>query len=290
MAEKPERDDVTGVETTGHVWDHDLKELNKPLPKWWLYVLYATIIWSVGYWVLYPSWPLISGYTEGVLGYSQRDTVRAEIQDARAAQGEFTQAIETSSLSAIRSDPELLRFAMAGGEADFGDNCAPCHGSGAQGGPGYPNLNDDSWLWGGSLEAIHQTIQYGIRSEHPDTRASQMPRFGLDGMLDDNQIADAAAYVRSLSGLEHEEEAAARGGEIYAQQCAHCHGEDGKGMTDLGAPNLTDAIWLYGSSRDAIMTSIRTGRGGVMPAFTDRLDDTSIKQLAVYVHTLGGGQ
>lgn len=290
MAEKPERDDVTGVETTGHVWDHDLKELNKPLPKWWLYVLYATIIWSVGYWVLYPSWPLISSYTQGVLGYSQRETVRAEIKDARAAQSEFTEAIETSSLSAIRSDPELLRFAMAGGEADFGDNCAPCHGSGAQGGPGYPNLNDDSWLWGGSLEAIHQTIQYGIRSQHPDTRLSQMPRFGLDGMLDEDQISDAANYVRSLSGLAHDEAAAERGAEIYAQQCVFCHGENGEGMNDLGAPNLTDAIWLYGNSMDAIVTSIRTGRGGVMPAFTDRLDDTSIKQLAVYVHTLGGGQ
>jgi cytochrome c oxidase cbb3-type subunit 3 len=290
MADRPERDDVTGENTTGHVWDHDLKELNQPLPKWWLYVLYATIIWSVGYWILYPAWPLVSGYTQGLMGYSQRQTVSRQIEEARAAQSEFRKAVQTSSLSAIRSDPELLRFAMAGGEAAFGDNCAPCHGRGAQGGTGYPNLNDDAWIWGGALEEIHRTISFGIRSDHPDTRVSQMPRFGLDGILEDDQITDAAHYVRSLGGLEHDEAAAERGAEVYAQQCGFCHGENGEGMTDLGAPNLTDPIWLYGDSMDAIVTSIRTGRGGVMPAFAPRLDDTAIKQLAVYVHTLGGGQ
>lgn len=290
MADKPERDEVTGYNTTGHIWDHDLKELNKPLPKWWLYVLYATIVWSIGYWVLYPAWPLVSSHTQGLLGYSQRETVRSEIQQARAAQSELREAVKTADLSQIRSDADLLRFAMAGGEAAFGDNCAPCHGRGAQGGPGYPNLNDDSWIWGGSLEAIQQTIQYGIRSEHPDTRISQMPRFGLDDILSDDQIEDTTAYVRSLSGLDHDSEAAARGKEIYAQQCAFCHGDEGKGMTDLGAPNLSDAVWLYGSDTQDIITSIRTGRGGVMPAFADRLDAPTIKQLAVYVHTLGGGQ
>lgn len=290
MADKPERDEVTGYNTTGHIWDHDLKELNKPLPKWWLYVLYATIVWSIGYWVLYPAWPLVSSHTQGLLGYSQRETVRSEIQQARAAQSELREAVKTADLSQIRSDADLLRFAMAGGEAAFGDNCAPCHGRGAQGSPGYPNLNDDSWIWGGSLEAIQQTIQYGIRSEHPDTRISQMPRFGLDDILSDDQIEDTAAYVRSLSGLDHDSEAAARGKEIYAQQCAFCHGDEGKGMTDLGAPNLSDAVWLYGSDTQDIITSIRTGRGGVMPAFADRLDAPTIKQLAVYVHTLGGGQ
>jgi cytochrome c oxidase cbb3-type subunit 3 len=290
MADKPERDEVTGFDTTGHVWDDDLKELNKPLPKWWVYVFYVTIIWSIGYWILYPAWPLISSHTEGLLGYSQRAEVRSEIQEARAAQGKFTEQIETAGLSAVRSDPELLRFAMAGGEAAFGDNCAPCHGSGGQGFTGYPNLNDDSWIWGGTLEDIQRTIRYGIRADHPDTRVSQMPRFGIDGILNEEQINDAAAYVRSLGGLEHDEAAAERGGEIYAQQCAFCHGENGEGMTQLGAPNLTDAIWLYGSTKDAIVTSIRTGRGGMMPNFVGRLDDVTIKQLAVYVHTLGGGQ
>ncbi len=290
MADKPERDEVTGAETTGHVWDDDLKELNKPLPKWWLYVLYATIIWSVGYWVLYPSWPLVSSHTQGLLGYSQRETVRGEIQQARAAQSEFRDAIRTAELSEIRSDSDLLRFAMAGGQAAFGDNCAPCHGRGAEGGPGYPNLNDDSWIWGGTMEAIQQTILYGIRSDHLETRISQMPRFGLDELLTDEEISDAANYVRSLSGLDHDSEAATRGNEIYEQQCAFCHGDNGEGMSELGAPNLADGIWLYGSDTDDIVTSIRTGRGGVMPAFADRLDETTVKQLAVYVHTLGGGQ
>jgi len=290
MADKPERDEVTGHETTGHVWDDDLKELNKPLPKWWVYVFYVTIIWSIGYWILFPAWPLISGYTEGLIGYSQRETVRQEIQEARAAQSEFREAIKTAELSEIRSDPELLRFSMAGGEAAFGDNCAPCHGRGAQGFTGYPNLNDDSWIWGGELGDIQQTIRYGIRADHPQTRVSQMPRFGIDGILDDEQINDAAEYVRSLGGLEHDGAAAARGEEIYAQQCGFCHGAQGKGMQQMGAPNLTDAIWLYGSSKDAIVTSIRTGRGGMMPQFVGRLDDVTIKQLAVYVHTLGGGQ
>jgi len=290
MADKPERDDVTGHETTGHVWDDDLKELNKPLPKWWVYVFYVTIIWSIGYWILYPSWPLISSHTEGLLGYSQRAEVRSEIQEAQAAQSQFTEQIEAAELTEIRSDPELLRFAMAGGEAAFGDNCAPCHGRGAQGGIGYPNLNDDSWIWGGKLDDIQHAIRYGIRSDHPEARVSQMPRFGLDGILDDEQIDDAAEYVRSLGGLAHDEAAAERGAEIYAQQCGFCHGANGEGMTQLGAPNLTDAIWLYGSSKDDILTSIRTGRGGVMPQFVGRLDDVTIKQLAVYVHTLGGGQ
>ncbi len=290
MADKPELDDVTGIETTGHVWDDDLKELNKPLPKWWVYVFYVTIIWSIGYWILYPSWPLISSHTEGLLGYSQRATVRSEIQEARAAQSAFTVQIETAELSEIRSEPELLRFAMAGGEAAFGDNCAPCHGSGGQGFTGYPNLNDDSWIWGGTLEDIHQTIRYGIRSDHIDTRISQMPRFGLDGILSDVEINAAAEYVRALGGLEHDQQAAERGAEIYAQQCSFCHGDNGKGMQELGAPNLTDAIWLYGGSKDAIVTSIRTGRGGMMPQFVGRLDDATIKKLAVYVHTLGGGQ
>lgn len=290
MADKPERDDVTGFNTTGHVWDDDLKELNKPLPKWWVYVFYVTIIWSVGYWILYPSWPLISSHTEGLLGYSQRAEVRSEIQEARAAQSQFTEQIEAMDLGEIRGDPELLRFAMAGGEAAFGDNCAPCHGSGGQGFTGYPNLNDDAWIWGGTLEDIHETIRYGIRADHPQTRISQMPRFGLDGILNDEQINDAAEYVRALGGLDHDDAAAERGAEIYAQQCGFCHGPNGEGMTNLGAPNLTDAIWLYGSSKDAIVTSIQTGRGGMMPQFVGRLDDATIKKLAVYVHTWGGGQ
>ncbi len=289
MAAKKEIDDVTGVETTGHEWD-GIKELNKPLPKWWLYVLYATIVWSVGYWIAYPAWPLISGYTEGVLGYSQRATVRESIEEARAAQGEMNDRIAAASLEEIKSEPQLLDFAIAGARASFGDNCAPCHGRGAQGFKGYPNLNDDAWLWGGTLEAIEYTIRHGIRNGSDDARFGEMPRFGLDGLLDNQQISDVTEYVLSISGNEHDAAAAERGKTVFEENCLACHGEDGKGNTDLGAPNLTDAIWLYGSEREDIVTSIRTGRGGVMPGWSGRLDENTIKKLTVYVHSLGGGQ
>jgi len=286
---RKEIDEVTGVETTGHEWD-GIKELNKPLPKWWLWTFYATVIWSIGYWVLYPAWPTMAGYTKGVLGYSQRSVVSEQVEAARAAQGKFREALAATPLEKVKDDSELLRFAMAGGAAAFATNCAPCHGRGAQGFVGYPNLNDDEWLWGGSIEDIHHTISFGIRSGHENGRESQMPRFGIDGLLDKNQIADTAEYVLSLSGRATDEAAAARGREIFAEQCVSCHGEDGKGSKELGAPNLTDAIWLYGDSKEAVVESIRTGRGGQMPVWAGRLDPVTIKALAVYVHSLGGGQ
>ncbi|HEX5600587.1 MAG: cytochrome-c oxidase, cbb3-type subunit III [Pseudomonadota bacterium] len=284
-----EIDEVTGVETTGHEWD-GIKELNKPLPKWWVWTFWATIIWSIGYWVLYPAFPTLTGYTKGVLGYSQRAVVAEQIEAARAEQAKFRDALAATPLEQVKDDPELLRFAMAGGAAVFADNCAPCHGRGAQGFPGYPNLNDDEWLWGGSIEDIHNTIRFGIRSGHPEGRDSQMPRFGIDQLLDRNQISDTAEYVLSLSGRATDEAAVARGREIFAEQCVACHGEDGKGNVELGAPNLADAIWLYGGSKEDIMESIRTGRGGQMPSWEGRLDPVTIKSLAVYVHSLGGGQ
>ncbi|MGB0086888.1 MAG: cytochrome-c oxidase, cbb3-type subunit III [Rhodomicrobiaceae bacterium] len=289
MAANTEIDDVTGIETTGHEWD-GIKELNKPLPKWWLYVFYACIIWSIGYWVAYPAWPLISGYSKGVLGYSQRQTVAQDIQASHAAQAKFNDAIAKDSLQEIAASPDLLQFAIAGGRAAFGDNCAPCHGRGAQGAKGFPNLNDDDWIWGGSLDAIQQTIQYGIRGASDQTRVSAMPRFGLDQILTTEQISDVADYVRSLSGLDHDAAATERGKAIFAENCVACHGEDGKGNQDLGAPNLTDAIWLYGSAKADIVKSIETGRGGVMPTWAGRLDESTIKKLTVYVHSLGGGK
>jgi cytochrome c oxidase cbb3-type subunit 3 len=286
MAAKNEIDDVTGAETTGHEWD-GIKELNKPLPKWWLYVLYATIIWSIGYWIAYPAWPLISSYTEGALGYSQRVTVQQNIADARAAQSESNDALAQASLDEIQSNPDLLQFAVAGGRAAFGDNCAPCHGRGAQGSKGYPNLNDDDWLWGGTLESIQQTLLHGIRATNYETRLSDMPRFGTDQILPREQISDVAEHVLSLAGLDHDSEASARGQTVFADNCAACHGDNGKGNKDLGAPDLTDAIWLYGSEKENIVTSIETGRGGVMPAW---LDENTIKKLTLYVHSLGGGE
>jgi cytochrome c oxidase cbb3-type subunit 3 len=286
---KTEIDEVTGTETTGHEWD-GLKELNKPLPKWWVWVLWATVIWSIGYWIAMPSWPLVSSYTKGVLGYSQREVVTRAVQEAKQAQSVYLEKIAVSDPAAIKSDPELLRFALAGGEAAFGDNCAPCHGRGAQGAVGYPNLSDDAWLWGGKLEDIQKTIAVGIRSGHSDARFNEMPAFGRDEILEPKQIADVAQYVLSLSGGETDAAAAGRGKAIFAEQCTACHGEEGKGNTELGAPNLTDKLWLYGGSKEAIEETIRNARNGVMPAWEGRLSPETIKELAVFVHSLGGGQ
>lgn len=282
-------DAVTGVETTGHEWD-GIRELNKPLPKWWLVTFYATILWAIGYWVVYPAWPTIGGYTRGVLNYSQRDTVTKELVAAQAAQGHFRDKLNQTPLEAIKLDPDLYRFAMAAGSVAFQNNCAPCHGRGAQGNIGYPNLNDDDWLWGGSIADIHKTISFGIRSDSKDARASQMPRFGLDKLLPESDINDVVEYVLSLSSRSQDTGAIAKGQKLFADQCASCHGADGKGSLEQGAPNFSDPIWLYGDSRQAIRESVRTGRGGMMPAWVGRLDPATIKALSVYVHSLGGGK
>jgi len=288
-AQKRGVDAATGIETTGHEWD-GVKELNKPLPRWWLLTFYATVVWAIGYWVVYPAFPTRVGYTRGTLGYSQRATVADEVRTALAAQGRLREKLAAVSLDEIEREPDLLRFAMAGGAAAFQTNCAPCHGRGAQGFVGYPNLNDDDWIWGGTIEDIHKTISNGVRSDHNDARTTQMPRYGLDKLLEDAQITDAAEYVLSLSGRSTDAAAANRGQTLFADQCASCHRVDGKGKQDQGAPNLSDDIWLYGGSKQAVVESIRTGRGGMMPAWVDRLDPVTIKMLAVYVHSLGGGK
>jgi cytochrome c oxidase cbb3-type subunit 3 len=287
---KGEIDKVTGVETTGHVWDGDVQELNKPLPRWWLYVFYATIVWAIGYWAVYPAWPTLNGYTKGYFGYSQRSSVDQQVAAGKASQEKYLAKIAATPLDQIEKDQELMPFVLAGGAAVFGDNCGPCHGKGAQGGPGYPNLNDDDWLWGGTPDQIERTIMYGIRSGHNETHESAMPRFGLDGLLKADQIRDAAEYVLSLSGKSTDAAAADRGSKIFAENCAACHGEAGKGNQELGAPNLTDGIWLYGSRLADIEKTIETGRGGVMPYWSGRLDPVTIKMLAAYVHSLGGGK
>lgn len=277
------------VGTTGHEWD-GIEEWNNPLPKWWLYVFYATIVWAIGYWIVYPAWPTASSYTKGFFGYSQRGQVTKDVATSQAEKAVYRDKIAASDLEAIKADPELFNFALAGGQAAFGDNCAPCHGRGAQGAFGYPNLRDDAWLWGGSLEAIHQTIQHGIRAEDSATRMSMMPAFGKLGMLNREQVSDTAEYVMSLSGNEDDAEAAARGKEIFATNCAACHGPDGRGNQALGAPNLTDELWLYGGDKDTIVETINYSRAGMMPAWSGRLDPATIKELAIYVHSLGGGQ
>jgi cytochrome c oxidase cbb3-type subunit 3 len=289
MAKRDPRSSVD-IETTGHEWD-GITELNKPLPKWWLWTFYATIVWAIGYWLLMPAWPLISTYSKGLLGYSQRERVAEQVEEAKAAKSDYRDKIAAMDLAAINNDPELLSFALAGGEAAFGDNCAPCHGRGAQGAFGYPNLRDDSWLWGdGTLDAIHKTILHGIRSGDPDTQTNQMPAFGRTGVLNEPQIADVAEFTLSLSGKADDKAADERGAKIFATTCTPCHGADGKGNPKLGAPNLTDELWLYAGDKQTIMADIRNGRGGVMPAWITRLDPETIKELAIYVHSLGGGR
>ena len=285
-----ELDTVSRTHTTGHEWD-GIKELNTPLPRWWVWMFYSTIVWAFAYWVLYPAWPTISGYTTGVLGYSTRGQVAADLADLRKVRGDKGIALEQTSLSDIEKDPALLAFAQAQGKAAFANNCAPCHGIGATGAKGYPNLNDDDWLWGGNLEEIRETITYGVRSGNAKAHESAMPAFGKNNMLKPDDIAQVANYVRSLSGLAVRPGTdLAKGKKIFADNCAGCHGDDGKGNPELGAPNLTDRIWLYGSDEAAIIETIANSRSGVMPAWSGRLDPATINALAVYVHTLGGGR
>ncbi|WP_422370736.1 cytochrome-c oxidase, cbb3-type subunit III [Hoeflea sp.] len=281
-------DEVSGVETTGHSWD-GIRELNNPLPRWWLWTFYLTIIWAIGYMVLYPAIPLVNGATQGILGYSSRAEVVAELADAKAAQGELLDQIAATPVEDIASNPDLLQFAIAGGSSAFKVNCAQCHGSGAAGSAGYPNLNDDAWIWGGEIGQIYQTIAHGIRYEDdPDTRFSEMPAFG--DILEAEQIDQVVAYVTSLSRDPSDPSLVEPGREVFVENCAACHGDNAEGLADFGAPRLSDGIWLKGSSDAAIASQIRNPKHGVMPAWVDRLGEPTIKQLAVYVHTLGGGQ
>jgi cytochrome c oxidase cbb3-type subunit III len=283
-------DAVTGMTTTGHTWD-GIQELNTPLPRWWLWTFYLTIIWSVAYFLAYPAWPLVSSYTKGMLGWQSREAVVADLEALKAQRSGMTAKLAQTPLEEVKQNPELFAFARAQGKAAFGDNCAPCHGAGGAGAKGYPNLNDDDWLWGGTLPEIHQTLLYGIRSGNDQAHQGAMPAFGRDGILKREEISQVADYVRSLSGLPTDKGAnLAGGGKIFAENCAACHGEKGQGIKDMGAPSLADKIWLYGPDKAVIVEGLVNGRGGVMPAWTGRLDDTTIKALTLYVHSLGGDQ
>lgn len=286
---KKEVDDVSGTQTTGHEWD-GIKELDTPMPRWWVGVFIGTIVWAAAYWFVYPAWPGISSYTHGLLNHSQRDEVTANVAALKQARAAREHALSGASLSQIQSDPQLLQFAMAEGKAAFGDNCAPCHGSGGQGAHGYPNLNDDVWLWGGKLSDIQHTITVGVRSTAAATRKSQMPSFGRDGMLKPEQVDDLTEYVVHLSGRPADAAAIRRAAPLFQDNCATCHGPQGKGNREYGAPNLTDNEWLYGPGREDIHDQIWNGHGGVMPTWGGRLSPETIKALAVYVHSLGGGE
>lgn len=287
--ERREVDLVSGVETTGHEWD-GLKELNNPAPRWWLWVFYVTVIWSLGYYILYPSWPTISGATQGVLGYTQYKDLAQSQSAIKERQQVYLDKFEKATDTEVLDDPQLYAFAIAGGGAAFKDNCATCHGAGGAGGrKGYPNLTDDDWLWGGKLTDIQQTLKYGIRSGHDAARVSQMPAFGRDGLLKNDEINAVVDYVLTLSGGKPAA-TFAQGKALFAQNCISCHGETGGGGRDFGAPNLRDHIWLYGGDRATVFKTVYNSRGGVMPAWEGRLDPNTIRQLAIYIHQLGGGE
>jgi cytochrome c oxidase cbb3-type subunit 3 len=278
------------VGTTGHEWD-GITELNTPLPRWWLWLFYACIVFSIGYWIVYPSWPLVWSYTSGVSDWHSRTAVAQELAALQTQRSAMTAKLAAASLQQIETTPELLDFARALGRPAFADNCAPCHGAGGGGAKGYPNLDDNKWLWGGTLAAISQTITHGARAGDDDGHQGSMPAFGRDGTLKPDQISTVADYVRSLAGLKTEPGADLAGGaKIFADNCAVCHGPQGKGNRDVGAPNLTDNIWLYAPDKKTIMEGITNGRGGVMPAWGGKLDAVTIKALTVYVHTFGGGE
>jgi cytochrome c oxidase cbb3-type subunit 3 len=280
-------DEATGVETVGHEWD-GIEELNNPLPRWWLWTFYITIAFAIAYCVAYPAWPLLQRGTEGTLGWTSRGQLAKEMDAEQARRKPILEALAATPIERLPDNPELMRAAIEGGRAAFKVNCVQCHGAGAAGSRGYPNLNDDDWLWGGDLKTIETTLIHGIRQPgDQQTRFSQMPAFGKDGILTDPQIAQVTQHVLSLSGKAKPN---AAGAKLFADNCASCHGVDGRGLRQFGAPDLADAIWLYKGTPEAIAKQITNPSHGVMPAWGQRLDPATIKMLAAYVHSLGGGE
>jgi cytochrome c oxidase cbb3-type subunit 3 len=290
MADNQDKDDVTGIDTTGHDWD-GIKELNNPLPRWWLWCFYGTIVWGVAYTIAYPAWPMINSATTGLLGYSTRGEVVEQIAIIDAQNAEVSMRLASADLATLAPDDPAHRYGVAGGASVFLANCSQCHGSGAAGvqAGGYPNLLDDDWLWGGTLEDIEYTVRHGIRNEiDPDARWTEMPAFG--DIFAGDEIAATVEYVLSISGQDHDATLAGQGTELFLDNCAACHGDAGEGMRELGAPNLTDAIWLYGGTRDTLTETITYSRFGVMPPWGQRLDEAEIKAVTLYLHQLGGGE
>ncbi len=290
MVDKQRVDEATGTKTVGHEWD-GIEELDTPMPRWWLWTLYATIFWALIYVVLYPAWPMVNSATEGVLGWSSRGDYEKAVAMRETELEPIRQALVNTDIHDLPNDPELLNNAIQGGRSAFKVHCVQCHGSGAAGSKGYPNLNDDEWLWGGDMAAIEYTLVHGIRNpDHPETRFSLMPAFGRDGILQPSEIEDLVSYVRVISGREKESGSATRGAGLFETNCAVCHGSDAKGDRTQGAPDLTDAINLYGLDRASINDTITNSRNGVMPRWGHRLDAATIRMLAAYVHSLGGGE
>ncbi|MDT8326214.1 MAG: cytochrome-c oxidase, cbb3-type subunit III [Roseovarius sp.] len=286
MARKPNK--KPEVETTGHQWD-GIEEYNNPLPRWWLWTFYACIVWGLWYVVAYPAWPMIEGATAGYKGWSTRANIAVELAEAEAANAEINAKLASVELASVAEAPELQAYATSAGAAVFKTWCAQCHGSGAAGAKGYPNLLDNDWLWGGTVDDIHTTIAHGIRNEvDPDARYSQMPAFGE--ILETPQIDQVANYVMSLSGTPQDASLVAEGQTVFMENCAACHGEQAQGDIYQGAPNLADAIWLYGGDFATIKATVTNSRFGVMPPWNTRLSEAEVAAVAVYVHQLGGGE
>lgn len=286
MPTKIEKDAVSGRNTTGHEWD-GVKELNTPLPTWWVYTFYACIVFAVVYSVLYPSWPWLTGHTTGLLDYTNRTQLTQDLGEQAKGRAKFVDRIRTASFEDIRKDPELFNFALAGGRSAFQTNCMQCHGAGGAGSKGFPTLVDDDWLWGGKIDQIYKTIQFGIRNTNENSRQTMMPRFGADELMTAAQVGAVTDQVLSLSGHG---KATPEGAKLFQEQCATCHQATGKGNQEMGAPDLTDGIWLYGGDRASIYRTIFYARNGSMPAWSERLDEATMKMLALYVHALGGGK
>lgn len=292
MCAKQVKKEAREVPTTGHQWD-GIEELDNPMPRWWVWVFYATIVWGIWYTIAYPAWPLLTQATQGYLGSDMREDVAAEIKRFDDANADIKAKLAAAPLTDIAGNDALNQYATAAGAAVFKTWCAQCHGSGAGGvqGKGYPNLTDNDWLWGGDIEAIHTTISHGIRNTtDADARYSEMPKFGIDGLLDKTQIGQVVEYVLQLSGQEHDAALATAGQTVFADNCAACHTETGAGDRTQGAPALNDAIWLYGGDRATITATVHGARYGVMPSWTGRLSEDEIRAVATYVHSLGGGE
>ncbi|WP_353230643.1 cytochrome-c oxidase, cbb3-type subunit III [Novosphingobium sp.] len=286
----PRRDEPTGTHTVGHEWD-GIEELDTPLPRWWLNTFYLCIAFAVGYVVAYPALPGLHSASPGVLGWTSRGALATEMKTADASHGAVRASIAATPVEGLVRNPVLMRAAIEGGRAAFKVNCVQCHGAGAAGSKGYPNLNDDDWLWGGDIATIHTTLQHGIRYPGDDvTRISQMPAFGQTGILTPAQVQDVVSHVRVISRQDPASAASARGAALFAANCTVCHGANGEGNRAVGAPRLTDAIWLYGGTRAALTQTVTYARAGVMPAWSQRLDPVTVKMLAAYVHSLGGGE
>ena len=298
----------SNAQTTGHVWDGDLQEFNNPLPAWWLWSFYATIIFSVVYWVLYPAWPLGTSFTKGITtitykndkgvekttNWSTRALLMKDLQDARESQKKYFDMVAATPYDQIARNPELSNFVASAGKVVFADNCAACHMSGGQGKMAFaPNLTDDDWLYGGTHDKIQASITNG--------RHGIMPaKGGAD--INEGEIESLANYVLSLSGEAMDAAKVAAGNELFHGKgtCVACHGAEGKGNQDIGSANLTDKIWLWADvpaagSADkkvaAVKAVIASGLNkGVMPAQNGRLSADQIKLLTAYVHdVLGGG-